>query len=431
MASEEVLECSLCCERYDDNKHCPRLLTCGHTLCSVCLEQLLTHGSIQCPQDRQKVAVPAGEQPEAHLCEICGGEQHPAVSRCLECQESMCQIAADFHLRHKLSRDHRLVTLAELKSHPQLAAISVLCLEHKDPFRYFDQDCGQLICRDCFALKHHGHKCQSIVEAAAHCREGLRTIVEQTNATAGKLQAAEERVETVSRELDYKHEQEAAKIHTVFEEAHATLVAREQALVAELKQQNQTKASVLTQQRDSLRTVRARLTSASHHTATAIKSSDPQLLAARSDIMSTLSAIESQRPVLEPQADAALEFAIDRDRLLGMLAVAGKGAPRGTGGDTFVVELKDRKGQMKVDVKLEDKGDAHQGSPYTITTGPPEPVRRSHSGKIVQHIILQNGVYRITSCGAKAADGEEKKGGTGAIISAEFDLKKGDWLHIL
>eukprot|EP00808_Paulinella_micropora_P010258 g13141.t1 len=288
MASEEVLECSLCCERYDDNKHCPRLLTCE-----------IAH--------RQKVAVPAGvaalpknfalldvllakpaksqEQPEAHLCEICGVEQHPAVSRCLECQESMCQIAADFHLRHKLSRDHRLVTLAELKSNPQLAGLSL--------------DCGQLICRDCFALKHHGHKCQSIVKAAAHCREGLRTIVEQTNATAGKLQAAEERVETVSRELDYKHEQEAAKIHTVFQEAHATLVAREQALVAELKQQHQTKASVLTQQRDSLRTVRARLTSASHHAATAIQSfGDAQLLVAGSDITSTLSAVESQRPVL-------------------------------------------------------------------------------------------------------------------------------------
>eukprot|EP00808_Paulinella_micropora_P010259 g13142.t1 len=137
-----------------------------------------------------------------------------------------------------------------------------------------------------------------------------------------------------------------------------------------------------------------------------------------------------------------------------------QGAPRGTGGDTFVVELKDRKGQ-KVDVKLEDKGDGTyhatyllpeeprsklqlsvflrgehiQGSPYTITAVPPvpgpEPVRCSHSGKIVQHIILQNGVYRITSCGAKAADSNNKEGGTGAIISAEFDLKKGDRLHIL
>ena len=61
LSSEEVLECSLCYERYDDNKRCPRLLSnCGHTFCTHCLEQLLKDGTISCPQDRKDIHVTAG-----------------------------------------------------------------------------------------------------------------------------------------------------------------------------------------------------------------------------------------------------------------------------------------------------------------------------------------------------------------------------------
>jgi hypothetical protein len=45
--------------------------------------------------------------------------------------------------------------------------------------------------------------------------------------------------------------------------------------------------------------------------------------------------------------------------------------------------------------------------------------------------MVRSGIYRIKAMGAKAADGGDKTGGRGAIISASFKLIKGDELHIL
>ena len=246
LSSEEVLECSLCYERYDDNKRCPRLLSnCGHTFCTHCLQQLLKDGTISCPQDRKNIHVTAGVvelpknfalldvllassqgQPDTTpvLCDTCGDEKHAATSCCLECKENMCDVAAQFHTRHKLSRDHRVISLAEFKANPHLAAIPVFCPDHNLPFRYFDKDCGQVICWDCQALEHNGHKCCSLAEASAQSRQELDALTSKAKATAAQLKEAEERVLTVVNDLNRKKKREEDKIHAFFKEVSAFFV---------------------------------------------------------------------------------------------------------------------------------------------------------------------------------------------------------------
>ena len=55
-------ECLICYEGYNDEKKCPRLLSCGHSFCFSCLERLLHGNSIDCPKCRHAVAVPTGVQ---------------------------------------------------------------------------------------------------------------------------------------------------------------------------------------------------------------------------------------------------------------------------------------------------------------------------------------------------------------------------------
>lgn len=59
MASAEVLECPVCCEPFEDQNICPRILSCGHSFCTCCLERLLTaDNKIPCPTCRDEVNVP-------------------------------------------------------------------------------------------------------------------------------------------------------------------------------------------------------------------------------------------------------------------------------------------------------------------------------------------------------------------------------------
>ena len=239
MASE-ALECSICCELFDDQTRCPRLLSCGHSFCSDCLEKLLNEKTINCPTCRNAVSVPAGvaglpknfalldilltmpqkqeEDEGSPICETCDDEQHPATSCCLDCKENMCKDAARWHVRQRATRDHRVVSLEELKANPKLAAVPVFCSEHNEQFRFFDEDCGHVVCRDCVTLKHNGHKCLSLAEAASKYRQEMEALATKANTHAEDIKAAEARVEGVSLELKQAYKKQAALIQGTFKE---------------------------------------------------------------------------------------------------------------------------------------------------------------------------------------------------------------------
>ena len=137
-------ECSICLEGYNDKDKFPRMLSCGHSFCSSCLEILLDGNTIRCPKCRSLIVVSTGvagllknfdllkivdNQPKLkqaakntgrQVCEPCS-KKHPATFCCLDCKENMCDTAAQIHKSSKLSRDHRVVTFKELKANPQLA----------------------------------------------------------------------------------------------------------------------------------------------------------------------------------------------------------------------------------------------------------------------------------------------------------------------
>ena len=56
---ENLLECAICMEKYNTTNKIPRILTCGHTFCSSCLEIICERSGIEssgisCPLDKTK-----------------------------------------------------------------------------------------------------------------------------------------------------------------------------------------------------------------------------------------------------------------------------------------------------------------------------------------------------------------------------------------
>ena len=114
------IECPICFEPYDANLHVPLMFPeCGHSACAVCMRDLGKNGTeptIQCPTDRKTQSLPRGldglsknfgllealntplslaaaalpAPKNDPLCEFCDEEPHPALYRCLECQQVEC-----------------------------------------------------------------------------------------------------------------------------------------------------------------------------------------------------------------------------------------------------------------------------------------------------------------------------------------------------
>ena len=253
MASKEP-ECSICYEGYNTENKCPRMLSCGHSFCSSCLERLLHGDTIDCPtcrnsvtvstgvhgllknfalldivnerapkrlvlpKTREKRSLPAGNRSKgSHECEACD-EKHPANFCCLDCKENMCKTAAQFHTRNKASRDHRVVSLEELEENPQLASVSLICQKHNDKFRFFDERCDKVVCRECIAVEHFGHVCLPLAEAAFKYRYEVEHLIGEADTLLGETMIMEDEGMKAHSKLKKGHEQGKADIQSFFKE---------------------------------------------------------------------------------------------------------------------------------------------------------------------------------------------------------------------
>jgi len=146
----------------------------------------------------------------AASCSACESG-HAAAFWCVDCKENFCQEASTWHTRTKLTAKHRVVSLEELKAHPELllrgaASSSFICAEHDEAFRFYDEQCGQVICRDCVALSHNGHKCCSLAVAAAKCREDIGAVLSQAVTRAKQVEEAERVADQVKHNLNQNYE---------------------------------------------------------------------------------------------------------------------------------------------------------------------------------------------------------------------------------
>ena len=121
------------------------------------------------------------------------------------------------HTHSKTSLDHRVVSLEERKANP-------LCPEHNDPFRFFDENCGRVICRDCFALSHCGHTCVLVAEAASKYRQEMEALVTKASSQVEKIKVAEGQVMRASDSMKEARKKRNDEIQEFFQQVRRVFV---------------------------------------------------------------------------------------------------------------------------------------------------------------------------------------------------------------
>lgn len=122
------LSCTVCEEKYGDNRH-PRILNCGHSICTVCLQQIF-HLDKLCPECRRTISGKNASE--------------------LPVNYTVLRLARSFPYHHHAKKAKS--TGASADSEVQTEAGK--CKVHGSHLFFMCMKCQMWICRDCTVLDH-------------------------------------------------------------------------------------------------------------------------------------------------------------------------------------------------------------------------------------------------------------------------------------
>lgn len=203
--SENLLQCSICLEYYND----PRVLPCLHSFCLPCLKSLEGSRKFQplnCPSCRRNVHLPAAgvsglqknfllvdlmerlkldqgvnkNDSDKSRCNMCQGTQE--VFLCLQCNLHICSNCKSTHDLISNTSYHELLPVGNHAIKQKKITQARRCHKHrKEKLRLFCLTCQQVVCKRCVTEKHSRHTCVAAEVKAAQVRRELETLVEDYN----------------------------------------------------------------------------------------------------------------------------------------------------------------------------------------------------------------------------------------------------------
>ena len=178
--SFELFECSVCLESLINKQ--PRLLSCGHTFCTPCLQQLSRGNRVNCPKCRSTTHLPPGgvqtlpkntdiskmrerEQElsarNEHFCQMCRKRDAKIEYICTSCPKRLiCKACYNKHKRIPVLKDHNVLPIEETLTVKQTHE---KCKEHGEVLEYFCPQCEEAICVMCTCDPQHEEHCDQIV----------------------------------------------------------------------------------------------------------------------------------------------------------------------------------------------------------------------------------------------------------------------------
>jgi hypothetical protein len=197
-------------------------------------------------------------------CDVCQ-DPHEATHKCLDCGEFMCGKLGVQHLKYKISKDHRVVTLSEAQSLLAEGAnlSSLMCLEHPtDPYQFYDEICKQLVCVKCVVFgTHMGHKCRPIAEVSGEFQQLHAKISADLSNQTQVLKSAEDMTQDESLTLHIHFEELSKQINQYFGQLQQKILHQKNHLQTQLEEIHSTLGSTFEDHLEKIRIMRESLQS--------------------------------------------------------------------------------------------------------------------------------------------------------------------------
>ncbi|XP_063971515.1 tripartite motif-containing protein 2-like [Lytechinus pictus] len=252
----QSLECPVCLTTFTD----PKILSCSHTYCKVCLEKLLeSRGDdqmIRCPVCRDDTQVPNQDvsklpaslalrnliedvKNQHQICTNCDSEDKPkAVVYCQDCGKYLCNTCHNMHSQWKDFVNHEIIAMSEISSGKVSIRRYRKCRTHpKEDEECFCSNCKRFTCFRCAVMEHkdQGHQ---VIESAAYESNHTKTIDELTSKVEKKQSCFQNYIDLIDQEkkcVDNATKHCTDDINKAYDEAVQQLTEKREILLGEVK----------------------------------------------------------------------------------------------------------------------------------------------------------------------------------------------------
>ncbi|XP_072042777.1 E3 ubiquitin-protein ligase TRIM56-like [Amphiura filiformis] len=290
---EDLTMCSICLSTIEQ----PKALPCLHTYCFKCLSEWAksTSTTITCPICRKEWTLPtngvAGLESNflvtklkdrktlytklaSKNCQIpctnCEGSDQPAVARCVECDDFLCEYCLKSHKNMRKLKGHHTFSLDELRSGKvDPVEKTEHCSKHTDQVLWiYCETCGMLICRDCTVFDHckPEHKFVDLKSAVESQKAKIEELAGDCKTLAVQVDEAVENDMEAASKLEASLEKGMEELSQAYQKTKSSILmqleATYNALVSEMKKEEARGRKDIDTHTEELNVLRSRLRTA-------------------------------------------------------------------------------------------------------------------------------------------------------------------------
>ena len=191
-------------------------------------------------------------------------------------------------------------------------------LHEKSELQLYCKSCDEVICIKCTIKEHHGHTYELVEEVVGEHKQAMIGKIEKVNDMAGEIKKTLITVDSRNEEVGILRTSIEGDIHTVFEDLHEVLHAREHELIQHLDKIVERKLKSLAAERDIKETVLLRANNCALQVGETLKEkSDIEVLCTKKSLMQkldeTMSLYEVYPDLLEVSMEADIVLSVPPD----------------------------------------------------------------------------------------------------------------------
>ena len=333
---DKELTCAICLSRYDQ----PKILPCLHSYCKGCLEDMSKKSrekkSITCPQCKVVHELPpqgidgfttfftinnllellhihenaAAKTPVESIRCSSGLDENPAVARCLTCSDYLCESCYAIHQKQKMSKDHDIKTLEEIKHSDKKTGVRSLhkrhhCNEHKDKLlELYCKTCRKAICFICALLTHKQHDCAVISEVRAETQAALEKQIMEVHTKEIEFQNHQKYTKNLLKISNEAAKSAEAKVNQVYSALIQSIEARCAQLIDDVHRIHESEVKQITLESESIAHSLSRFSGSIQFTKQLLDNGDDVEVMANSDqtaqTLTNLTQLEWDTDTLKP-----------------------------------------------------------------------------------------------------------------------------------